>query len=184
MADKEPAADAAATPAEAPAEAPAETGLTVLGNRSNGQPWQALTALSEDTYVGPPLMTNVDVSNLEGRQLIQQASKPSRVRDDVLNGEVFAVKYWIVEAGQLPDKETGEPVHVAHLTLIDPDGRMLKFCSRAVLRAFDRIRMFHGDGPYDPPIGVAAEHVITANGNRTYALYEVALPVPAKGKKS
>lgn len=161
-------------------------------HQAAGEDVQPLATMLADDYSGPTALAAIDLSTVDGKRLFVNLGSVPTLTPDRLKGKVFRLASWAAERRLFADQKTGEERWAVAVSLIDPDGLVVRFGSDAVCRALDRVRQAFGNGPYDPPLYVRIERVQTSSGRQTYSVVlvdesqyeplEVALP-PKRGRK-
>lgn len=85
-------------------------------------------------------------------------------------GETIPLKWWYLQEVQVYDQESGEYQSSVRTVLMRPDCSCIAFVSGGMVKAMQSLVEAIGIGPYDPPIGVLVQEIVTRNKRRMYTL--------------
>tara|TARA_R100000306_G_scaffold36388_1_gene36636 strand:+ start:392 stop:865 length:474 start_codon:yes stop_codon:yes gene_type:complete len=124
--------------------------------------------LARDDWIGPEMVANVPIGTSEGTKMLFDSMNPPTYSVDDLDGEPFAVKYFLVSRAEYQDDTEDEPRLGVKITLWNPEGESLATSSAQIARALDFMVSSFGSGPYDPAIQLKFTPAQTKRGRRTF----------------
>ena len=102
---------------------------------------------------------------------MQNYCRSTNVQDakEWINKE-FKIKYWLVWAITLIDKETGELVDTYRSVIIQPDKTAIGFVSEGIVRSLQLLVAQFGDKMLEDPVTVILKSISLADGKNFYRL--------------
>ena len=124
-------------------------------------------------YSGPAILTNIDTTTEAGKRLLLQSTQDPDVRLDALDGEVFALAYWIAQPSEFMDPDSGEIRQMCRITMFSENGVMTACGSWSVARFLTMLLRIEGPGPWGEPINIRFHNSVRGDGKRTYTCERV-----------
>ena len=141
---------------------PAPSGTTSLVRVEQGA---SIADMVNRVAGAPTLMTNIDVSTIEGKRLLLHATGTPDIDVDNLKGKAVGFKWWLIQVATVKDDKSGELQDVPRVCLFQPDGQFMAFTAWSVARWLDMFRLTMGDGPYEPHHEITV-HRVAGKGNK------------------
>jgi hypothetical protein len=132
------------------------------------QPVRTLMGIIAPNYKGPAMLSSFDPADPESLQLAVAMANIPDIRAENLDGEYFEIVHWMIRGQEYKAEDEDDPRMGVRLTFLDKSGRIMTTSSEAIVRAWDNVIMLRGHGPYEPPIKLGLEPIITAKGRRSY----------------
>lgn len=129
---------------------------------------ETIDDIANGTPGAPRLISNINMSDPDERQLILKSAGTGDVDADSLKGKPFHVKWWMCEAAKVKDDKSDELVVVPRCTFFGPGGEMIAFTAWSIARYLDKLRLVIGEGPYDPPLNIIFRRVSAGGTKQQY----------------